>query len=105
MLKENIFPIAIGSYGLGASRSESWADNNQELVINEDEMKAVLYSYEKGQNYIDTSYIYAGGLTMKFISEFIKIWFNFCAGNMRCIFGNFMANPLSFSDFRASCGK
>lgn len=72
MKKENIFPIAIGSYGLGASRSESWADNNQELVINEDEMNAVLYSYEKGQNYIDTSYIYAGGLTMKFISEFIK---------------------------------
>ena len=35
-------------------------------------MKAVLYSYKKGQNYIDTSYIYAGGQTMKFIAEFIK---------------------------------
>lgn len=35
-------------------------------------MDALIYSYEQGQNYIDTSYIYAGGLTMKFISEFIK---------------------------------
>ena len=35
-------------------------------------MQSILYSYEKGQNYIDTSYIYAGGKTMRFISEFIK---------------------------------
>ena len=72
MNKKDIFPIAIGSYGLGASRSESWSDNNNDLVIDEDEMNAVIYSYEHGQNYIDTSYIYAGGLTMKFIAEFIK---------------------------------
>ena len=76
MNKNDIFPIAIGSYGLGASRSESWNDNDSELVINEDEMKALIYSYEKGQNYIDTSYIYAGGLTMRFISEFIKLEFS-----------------------------
>ena len=72
MNKKDIFPIAIGSYGLGASRSESWSDNSNDLVIDEDEMNAVIYSYEHGQNYIDTSYIYAGGLTMKFIAEFIK---------------------------------
>ena len=72
MEKKDIFPIAIGSYGLGASRSESWEDNSDELIIDETEMQAVIHSYEKGQNYIDTSYIYAGGLTMKFISEFIK---------------------------------
>lgn len=72
MEKKNIFPIAIGSFGLGASRSESWSDDNSELVIDENEMNAVVYSYEHGQNYIDTSYIYAGGLTMKFIAEFIK---------------------------------
>lgn len=71
-MKENIFPIAIGSYGLGALRSESWTDNNDELIIDEEEMKALMYSYEMGQNYLDTSYIYAGGQTMKFISEFIK---------------------------------
>jgi hypothetical protein len=28
MKKETIFPLAIGTYGLGASRSESWEDNN-----------------------------------------------------------------------------
>ena len=72
MNKKDIFPLAIGSYGLGASRSESWSDNSNDLVIDEDEMNAVIYSYEHGQNYIDTSYIYAGGLTMKFIAEFIK---------------------------------
>lgn len=72
MNKNNIFPIAIGTFGLGASRMESWSDDNSKLVIDENEMKALLYSYKKGQNYIDTSYIYAGGQTMKFIAEFIK---------------------------------
>ena len=72
MNKENIFSLAIGTYGLGASRSESWEDNNNELVIDEEEMKALIYSYEQGQNFIETSYIYAGGQTMKFISEFLK---------------------------------
>ena len=72
MNKENIFPLAIGTYGLGASRSESWEDNNNELVIDEEEMKTLIYSYEQGQNFIETSYIYAGGQTMKFISEFLK---------------------------------
>lgn len=72
MNKENIFPIAIGTYGLGASRCESWEQNNNELIIDEKEMEALMYSYEHGQNFIDTSYIYAGGQTMKFVSEFIK---------------------------------
>lgn len=72
MEKKDIFPIAIGTYGLGASRSESWDENETDLVIDEEEMQSIIYSYEKGQNYIDTSYIYAGGQTMKFISEFIK---------------------------------
>lgn len=72
MNKENIFPLAIGTYGLGASRNESWQDNNNELVIDEEDMKALIYSYEQGQNFIETSYIYAGGQTMKFISEFLK---------------------------------
>ena len=70
--KEDIFPLAIGTYGLGASRSESWEDNNNELVIDEEEMKSLIYSYRQGQNFIETSYIYAGGQTMKFISEFLK---------------------------------
>lgn len=72
MNKNNIFPLAIGTYGLGATRSESWEDNNSELVIDEEEMNALIYSYEQGQNFIETSYIYAGGQTMKFISEFLK---------------------------------
>ena len=58
MNKKDIFPIAIGSYGLGASRSESWEDSKEELIIDENEMNAIIYSYEKGQNYIDTNYLY-----------------------------------------------
>lgn len=72
MNKKNIFPLAIGTYGLGANRSESWEDNNSELKINSEEMDALIYSYEQGQNFIETSYIYAGGQTMKFIAEFLK---------------------------------
>lgn len=72
MNKENIFPLAIGTYGLGASRNESWEDNNSELVIDEEEMNSLIFSYEQGQNFIETSYIYAGGKTMRFISEFLK---------------------------------
>ena len=45
MEKKNIFPIAIGTYGLGASRSESWEDNNSELIIDEEEMDALIYSF------------------------------------------------------------
>lgn len=72
MKKEDIFPIAIGSYGLGAIAHESWEDDKNNIKIDEEEMNALIHSYECGQNYIDTSYIYAGGQTMKFISEFIK---------------------------------
>lgn len=32
----------------------------------------MIYSYEHGQNFMETSYIYAGGQTMRFISEFLK---------------------------------
>ena len=45
MNKENIFPLAIGTYGLGASRSESWEDNNKELV-NISDNYSWIYVYE-----------------------------------------------------------
>ena len=51
MEKKDIFPIAIWSFGLGASRIESWSDDNIELVIDENEMNALIYSFKKGQNY------------------------------------------------------
>lgn len=61
MNKQNIFPLAIGTYGLGANRSKAWEDNNNELVIDEKEMEALIYSYDQGQNFMETSHIYAGG--------------------------------------------
>ena len=69
----DIFPIAIGTFGLGADRNESWQDNNCESIeIDQEAMNALLYSYERGQNYIETSSIYAGGKTLRFVSEFLK---------------------------------
>ena len=43
MNKEDIFSLAIGSYGLGANRCKSWEDNNNDLIINEDELVANLF--------------------------------------------------------------
>ena len=55
---KHIFPLAIGTYGLGATRSESWEENNKELIIDEEEMQSLIYSHEQGQNFIETSYIF-----------------------------------------------
>lgn len=35
-------------------------------------MNALLTSFEAGQNYIETSFIYAGGETMRFLADFFK---------------------------------
>lgn len=70
--KSEIFPIAIGTYGLGAERTEAWTEGNVPTSYNKEHMKALEYSFEKGQNYIETSFIYAGGQTIKFLSDFFK---------------------------------
>lgn len=49
MNKNNIFPIAIGAFGLGASRMESWSDDNSVLV-------ELANKYNKTQNQILLNY-------------------------------------------------
>ncbi len=71
--KEDIFNIAIGTFGLGADRFETW---NEENMIDDkkqsNDLQSLMYSFERGQNFIETSYIYAGGTTMKFLNSFFK---------------------------------
>jgi len=69
--KKDIFSIAIGTFGLGADRFETW---NEEQNISDEyqlnDLNSLIHSFNKGQNYIETSFIYAGGLTMKFLKQF-----------------------------------
>ena len=72
--KSQIHPIAIGTYGLGAERTETWEENKEITISTKDkELAALLTAFEAGQNYIETSFIYAGGETMKFLSTFFKL--------------------------------
>lgn len=71
--KSDIFNIAIGTFGLGADRFETWSEDdniNEEKQIND--LNSLLYSFDQGQNYIETSFIYAGGMTMKFLKKFFS---------------------------------
>lgn len=72
--KNEIHSIAIGTYGLGAERFEIWKENKQNgnNDAHKQHIEAILYSYECGQNFIETSFIYAGGQTMNFLSDFFK---------------------------------
>jgi diketogulonate reductase-like aldo/keto reductase len=72
--KSQIHPIAIGTYGLGADRTEMWKENKEASTSTKDkELTALLTAFEAGQNYIETSFIYAGGETMKFLATFFKL--------------------------------
>lgn len=71
--KQTIFPIAIGTYGLGAPRTESWEDKNDKSYDDSKDLESLMRSFESGMNYIDTSYIYAGGQTMQFLKKFFKL--------------------------------
>lgn len=57
-LKE-IFPMGIGTFRIDLNQKEA-------------SMNALINSFELGQNYIDTSFLYENGNVMAFISEFIK---------------------------------
>lgn len=72
--KSQLSPFAIGTFGLGAIREEIRHDVQSDTAPNtsQEDMKAIHFAFESGMNYMETSYIYAGGLTMKFLAEFIK---------------------------------
>ncbi len=57
-LKE-IYPLGIGTFRI-------------DLMEKEESMNALMESFELGQNYIDTSYLYENGKVMDFIREFVE---------------------------------
>ncbi len=57
-LKE-IYPLGIGTFRI-------------DLMEKEESMNALMKSFELGQNYIDTSYLYENGKVMEFIREFVE---------------------------------
>lgn len=68
---KDLHPLAIWTYWLWANRYESTSKSSQ-MFDNLEDMNSLKYQYEKWQNFIDTSFIYAGGQTMKFLWEFLK---------------------------------
>lgn len=69
---QDIHPLAIWTYGLWAKRYESqWEDMEKDSDDIQD-MESLMYQYQNGQNYIEASFIYAGGKTMKFLWKFLK---------------------------------
>lgn len=56
---KNIFPLGIGTFRIDLSQKEA-------------SMQALIESFELGQNYIDTSYLYESGKVMRFVAEFIN---------------------------------
>lgn len=71
--KQDIFPFAIGTFGLGGERYESVQTKFCNDVLQQDlDLSALHHSIECGQNYIETSFIYAGGATMELLSRFFS---------------------------------
>lgn len=56
---KDIFPLGIGTFRIDLNEKEA-------------SMNALIQSFNLGQNYIDTSYLYENGNVMTFIGEFIK---------------------------------
>lgn len=56
---KDIFPLGIGTFRIDLNEKET-------------SMNALIQSFNLGQNYIDTSYLYENGNVMAFIGEFIK---------------------------------
>jgi len=56
---KDIYPVGIGTFRIDLNEKET-------------SMNALIQSFNLGQNYIDTSYLYENGNVMAFIGEFIK---------------------------------
>ena len=56
----NIFPIGIGTFRI-------------DLNNKEESMNGLVHSFELGQNYIDTSFLYENGKVLKFLGDFFKV--------------------------------
>lgn len=69
---KDIHPLAIGTYGLWAKRYESLQQDEYSEFDDSKDMESLVYQYQNWQNYIEASFIYAGGKTMEFLWHFFK---------------------------------
>ena len=58
--KKDIYPLGIGTFKLDLSNRENSS-------------KSLLYSFNNGQNFIDTSHLYDSGANIAFLADFFKI--------------------------------
>lgn len=68
--QSQIFPIGIGTFGVGADKIENTFSISN--IDRESQLDSLLYSFSLGQNYIETSYHYGNGETLKFLARFFK---------------------------------
>lgn len=69
---QDLHPIGIGTFWLWAERYETRSEDNNDTSKYASDTKALKYQHERWQNFLEASYIYAGGQTMKFLWEFLK---------------------------------
>jgi diketogulonate reductase-like aldo/keto reductase len=70
-LASEIFPIGIGTFGVGAPPTENSATSLPETDFSS-QLQGLLFAFSNGENYLETSYHYAAGQTLKFIAGFLK---------------------------------
>ncbi|EKD25436.1 MAG: alcohol dehydrogenase related protein [uncultured bacterium (gcode 4)] len=69
---KDLHPLAIWTYWLWANRYESQSQDWSILFDDSKDMEALMYQHKNWQNYVETSFIYAWGQTMKFLWKFLK---------------------------------
>ena len=69
---KDLHPLAIWTYGLWANRYESQSQEWNSIFDDSKDMESLMYQYKNWQNYIEASFIYAWGETMKFLWKFLK---------------------------------
>lgn len=69
---KDLHPLAIWTYGLWANRYESQSQEWNSIFNDSKDMESLMYQYQNWQNYIEVSFIYAWGETMKFLWKFLK---------------------------------
>ena len=69
---KDLHPLAIWTYGLWAHRYESQSQEWNSIFDDSKDMESLMYQYKNWQNYIEVSFIYAWGETMKFLWKFLK---------------------------------
>jgi diketogulonate reductase-like aldo/keto reductase len=69
---KDLHPLAIWTYGLWANRYEAETQEWNSIFDDAKDMESLMSQYKNWQNYIEASFIYAWGQTMKFLWKFLR---------------------------------